>query len=295
MKTLRDPPTSHRARTALLSTLPLLVALGLPSDAQANHLDGCNGIWLEVEAAASCEVVPVEECEVKCTEVSMELVCASRLTTECEGGCVAEASVECRSGCEETCVPSCVEQEAADQPPNCMGLCMSDCQMDCNVTCEGGVCRSQCAQICSSDCHDKCNAEPEPVCEPVCETACWGSCEGSASVDCQISCQSELFTQCEADTSQECVEDCDTSGFAIFCDGQFLASADDLESCAAEIEDSFEIHLEFQAEVEAEASADGWFGCAINPSSRPTLPLGLIAFMGGFAWLRHKQRKLAAA
>ncbi len=266
-----------------------MLTIAFAGDAQASTLDSCNGIWLEVEAAGSCEVVPVEECEVECTEVAMELVCASRLTAECESSCTAEATVECRSGCEETCVPSCTQQVTEEQPPNCMGLCMSDCQMDCNVTCEGGVCRSQCAQICSSDCHDKCDADPEPACEPVCDTACFGSCEGRASVDCQVTCQSELVTQCEIDGSQECVEDCDTSGYAIFCDGQFLASAGDLDACAAEIEDSFDIHLEFKAE--ASASANGLFSCSINPNSSPTSPFGLMACLGGLLWLVRKERR----
>lgn len=270
---------------------PLLMVLAFTNEAHAGHLDSCNGIWLEADAAASCEVVPAESCELECTDVAMELVCASRLTTECEGGCTVDASVECRSGCEETCVPSCTQQEANDQPPNCMGLCMSDCQMDCNVTCEGGVCRSQCAQICSADCHDKCAAAPEPVCDLVCETACWGSCDGRESVECQVSCQSDLFTECEADVSQECTEDCETSGYAIFCDGHFLASAEDLDACATEIEDSFAIALDFELEAEASAKGTGFLRCSVYPNSRPTLPIGLmIACIGGLAWFRRKPR-----
>jgi len=286
------------SRLAILGIGPLAIVMGLASEARANYLEHCNGIVLEVDAAASCQVVPTEQCGVTCEPVAMEKVCASRLTTSCEGNCTVAAEVDCRSGCEVTCVPDCTAQQAEEQPPNCMGLCMSNCQQDCNATCVGGPCRSQCAQICSADCRDKCAAEPEPVCEPVCATACWGSCEGRASVDCQMSCQSETFTVCETDVAQECTTDCESSGAAIFCDGQFLASAADLEACAGDIEAEFSISLDVH--VEADVSVDGkssGFGCSIDPNSnRPRSDFGLMTLLGvGAFWLirvRGKRRAI---
>jgi hypothetical protein len=284
--------TNTNKRVATLGICSLVIILGLVGEARADYLEHCNGIYLEADAAASCKVVPTKECEVKCEPVATENVCASRLTTSCDSNCTVEADVECRSGCKNTCVPNCTAQEGKQQPPNCRGLCMSDCQKDCNEKCEGGHCRCQCAQICSKDCRDKCDSEPEPVCEPLCETACWGSCQGRVNVDCQLSCQSETFTECETTVTQECKKDCKTTGAAIFCDGQFLASADDLEACAEDIDAEFAIHLDVNIEanvsVNSNAAVDGKasdgskdtnvsLGCSIAPnSSRPRSDIGLM-------------------
>jgi MYXO-CTERM domain-containing protein len=187
-----------------------------------------------------------------------------------------------------------------------MGLCMSDCQQDCNTKCADapnqGECRASCAHCCSSDCHDKCDAAPEPVCEPVCETACTGSCEGRANIDCQVSCQSETFVTCKTQVVEECKNECTTTGAAIFCNGQFLATAGDLQACADEIYAEFNVTLDVEvsvecqgdsctAEVDAEGTADGKAGCSAAPA-RPTRSqwgLGLVALAGlGFgAWRRR--------
>jgi MYXO-CTERM domain-containing protein len=280
-------------RMAILGIGPLAIVMGLAGDARANYLEHCNGIVLEADAAASCKVVATEECSVNCVPVAMEKVCASRLTASCTGNCTAAATVECRSGCETTCVPECTTQETGGQPPNCMGLCMSDCQQDCNVTCVGGACRSQCAQICSTDCRDKCAAAPEPVCEPVCTTACEGSCEGRANVDCQVSCQATTFTTCETDIAQECTTDCESTGRAIFCDGQFLASASELEACASDIEAEFSITLDISVAADASIESKG-IGCSIGPNSNHSRSgFGLMSLFGLGALSLIRRRRQA--
>jgi RNA polymerase sigma factor (sigma-70 family) len=55
----------------------------------------------------------------------------------------------------------------------------------------------------------------------------------------------------------------------------------------AEIEESFDIHLEFSGE----ASANGFFSCSIDPNSSPTSPFGLMACLGGLLWLVRKERR----
>jgi hypothetical protein len=291
------PTLSNHKRTKpplrLMLIAPLLLGLAFAGEAKASELEACNGIWLELEAAASCKAVAAEQCSTQCVTTAMERVCASRLTAECRSECVFEADAVCQTSCQETCVPDCVVLEAEQQPPNCMGLCMSDCQQDCNVTCEGGVCRSQCAQICATDCREQCgDNEPEVECEPTCTIACSGSCTGRASVECQVGCQAELFTECETSVSQECTQDCESTGYAIFCDGQFFASAEDLDACAAEIADEFDIHIEFS--VEGEASASGWFGCTVDPEQGDGVPWSLIALAGGLFWLGNTRRAARA-
>src|SRR5262245_3928554 len=119
----------------LPTTSALLVLLAGFGEADAAELEACGGIWLEADAAGSCQVLPTETCTTKCQPVAAEYVCAARLTTQCESTCTATAEVECVSTCTETCNPECDSEEAAGQPPNCMGLCMSDCQQDCDDKC----------------------------------------------------------------------------------------------------------------------------------------------------------------
>jgi MYXO-CTERM domain-containing protein len=264
-------------------------------------------MYLDAAAAASCKVVPTEECTPKCELVAGEKVCAARLTTECAGGCTATASVSCTSSCETSFVPNCTSQSS--QPPNCMGLCMSDCQQDCNAKCSGaadqGECRSSCAQCCSVDCHQQCDAPPAPMCDPTCATACAGSCEGKANIDCQVSCQSSLYTECETEVVEECKNECKNTGAAIFCDGQFLATAGDLQACAAALEAEFKVHLDVTIHAsgscdsdsctgKVDASADSGFGCSVADDRSDAgggMAGGLLALVGlGFLRSRRNRR-----
>lgn len=235
-----------------------LVAVGIAPEARAD-LDACGGVYLEAEAAAKCEVIPTETCTPKCTEVAGEKVCAARLTTTCNGGCTASAELACVSTCSETCVPSCTTTET-DSPPNCNGLCMSDCQQDCTAKCADapnkGECRSSCAQCCSNNCKDQCSSKEETTCAPVCSLACAGSCVAKANIDCQVTCQSDLFTTCKETVVEECKDECTTTGAAIFCDGQFLATAGDLEGCADDLKAEFDIDLDISVAVKAECEDD---------------------------------------
>ena len=296
------------AHRALFSAACALVTFAATADAHANHLEACGGVYMEVSAAASCEVLPTETCTTRCEPVAGEIVCAARLTTQCEQSCTATAEVECVSTCTETCTPVCTEQESQGQPPNCMGLCMSDCQQDCNAACADapnqGECRSSCAHCCSSDCHAQCNAAPEPVCEPVCETACTGSCEGRANIDCQVSCQSGLYASCKTQVVEECKQECTVTGAAIFCSGQFLATGGDLQGCADEIEAEFGVTLDVSVSVQceggsctAEADAAGEGNASLDcsaasdASGRGPWGMALVAMAGlGIAARRRTRR-----
>jgi MYXO-CTERM domain-containing protein len=271
-----------------------LVALSLfvvPATARADHLEACGGVYLEAEAAASCEFVWTEECVERCEPAATEKVCASRLTTTCEADCTLSADAACVTTCDESCVPSCTSES---EPPNCMGLCMSDCQQDCTTACaasdDEGKCRSSCAQVCSNGCHDECDGEPATECTPLCETACTGSCDGRANLGCQVACQSDLYTECEDVVVQECRDECETSGGAIFCDGQFLATGSDPVPCAEELRDAFgaEVDVSVEAAVEGDADVDddgaeGWarglLSCTTTGAPADAA-LGMIALAG---------------
>jgi hypothetical protein len=240
---------------AATTAVPALVLLA-PVEAQADHLEACGGIFLE--ASAQCEVVTTETCKQRCEPVACIKVCASRNFTACEGSCSFSAEVECSGTCNESCVPGC---EQSGEPPNCMGLCMSDCQQDCNAKCEAiddqGECRSSCAHCCSANCDGQCEGQEQTTCEPVCETACTASCDARADLDCQIECQSSMFTVCEEQVVQECERECETSGAAIFCDGQFLATGGDLQACADALLEHFDISLDVDIDIDIDGDGDG--------------------------------------
>lgn len=264
-----------------LATFVMLVAFS--GTARADHLAACGGVVLDADTVASCEFALTEECNEKCEPVATEKVCASRLTETCDSECTSTADDECITTCSETCVPSCTSEEEA---PNCNGLCMSDCQQDCTDACadssEPGQCRSSCAQCCSNGCDDECTGEPAEECAPVCETACAGSCNGRANIVCQVTCQSDLYTVCEEEVVEECKDECNTSGGAIFCDGQFLATGSDPGACADAIQ------TEFGREIDVSAGLDapGLFSCA--GGGAPHAALGLVVLAGSMALRRRR-------
>ncbi len=286
----------HHTLAAVTVAGALLLSLGFAREASAHHLEACGGVWVEIVTA--CEVVRAESCMERCTPVSVEEVCASRLTTTCGQSCTAEADLSCRSGCETTCGTACTAEEIVE-PPNCMGLCMSDCQQDCTVACaidpESSHCRSSCAHICGDACHEKCDPAPVAECDTMCDSACWGSCEASANTECQISCQTERFTTCETEVVEECRSECQATGAAIFCDGQFLA-ADDLQACADELLEELDIRVDVSFGVDAEV--DGDFGCSVGACSiaggglRTAGPAAMmLAFAGACAWRIGRARR----
>jgi len=281
----------------------LLTTFGAVTPARAN-LEACGGVYLDASAAASCEVVPTETCTARCEPVAVELVCAARLTTQCTGGCTATAEASCTSTCEQSCVPECTSQPS--QPPNCMGLCMSNCQQGCTATCadsSGGECRSSCAQCCSVDCHAQCDKQPEPACEPVCAVACSGSCTGKANIDCQVSCQSSLFSSCKTEEVQVCKNECTTTGAAIFCNGQFLASAGNLQACADELQAEFNVTLDVSIAASGScdngvcqgvADAKSELGCSVGTArnaAHSSAAGGLMMLLGLGLWQIRRTRR----
>jgi hypothetical protein len=82
-----------------------------------------------------------------------------------------------------------------------------------------------------------------------------GSCTAEANIDCQIDCQTEQYVECEEEMVETCETECDTTGGAIFCNGQFLA-AEDIEDCADELAAEIEIEVDVRLEVDAEVDID---------------------------------------
>ncbi len=290
-----------------LAAAAFAATFGVSSQANAATLDACGGVWLEGLAEGSCEVVPVQECETRCQTVSAVTVCAARLTTECNSSCTLEASVECEGSCGETCVGDC-STDVEQQPPNCMGLCMSDCQMEATAGCEDtdkhGQCRSSGAHCCADRCRNECDQATETTtCEPVCTSACTGSCDARANLQCQVGCQAERFTTCEETVVEECNTECEQTGAAIFCEGQFLATGGDLEACANDLAASFDFQLDVEIDIDVECSdggceaegegeGDAGVGCGltIDPKGRRSLGGWAVFMLLGLGAWRMRRR-----
>ena len=55
----------------------------------------------------------------------------------------------------------------------------------------------------------------------------------------------------------ECNQECEQTGAAIFCDGQFLASGGDLQACADDLAAQFEISIDVDVAVDVDVDVDG--------------------------------------
>jgi hypothetical protein len=97
---------------------------------------------------------------------------------------------------------------------------------------------------------------PPDECTTTCNTACSGSCSAQANVQCQLDCQAQAYTNREQQMVERCNTSCETTGGAIFCDGQFLNVAN-IDDCAAELAADVDIavNLDVQAAEQVHVSA----------------------------------------
>jgi MYXO-CTERM domain-containing protein len=124
-------------------------------------------------------------------------------------------------------------------------------------------------------------------------------------VQCQLDCQTQVYNDCEQQMVEQCNTECETTGGAIFCDGQFL-NVTDVDDCAAELaaEIDIEVDLDIQADVDVDINPpssssndddddENNFSCAVqggaNPGSSGSAPtlLGLL----GAVWAARRLRR----
>jgi MYXO-CTERM domain-containing protein len=142
-------------------------------------------------------------------------------------------------------------------------------------------------------------------CPETCTKVCDGSCTAQANAQCQIDCQTPVYTTCETSTVERCQTDCETTGGAIFCDGQFL-SASDIDACAAQLSAEFDIQVDVMASVSVTTSGtdsdDGEPKNTINCAVAPMGPTGggpgknhLLALfgLGALGLLSSRRRRRA--
>lgn len=253
---------------SLVSMVFLGGALFVSERAHAGF-DSCGNI--DVRAEATCEVAV--DCEGQCTPVSVTAACDAQLYGECKGTCSGEPPLECTVDCSADCVSKCtVDEPAFDCNTDCKTTCESECTGHCASNADSANCEASCKATCSGECTTKCEAAPgSATCAAKCEASCSGSCTVQKPyVECQATCQGTARAECTADLQGGCKIACEGDG-AVFCDGQYVDSGNNLEECV----DALNAYLSAHVRTEGECSGNQCSGsaevtCSVATPGGPT-------------------------
>jgi modification target Cys-rich repeat protein len=244
---------SIRTAIALVSVAAGAALFFAPSTAHAG-IEACGNI--NVRAEANCKVEAQGGCTVNCTPVKFEAACAGKLEVQCSGAeCKAEASLDCQGSCTGTCEGQCEAKPGSfDCQGSCEGSCNADCSGKCSAEANKGECEASCKATCSGSCSGQCEGTPpEATCEGKCQASCEGSCEGKANIDCQIDCQAKGYAECKASLEGGCKAKCSEPSGALFCDGQYVDTGNNLQNCV----DALNAYLKVKVEASGSAGCDG--------------------------------------
>lgn len=242
---------SLRLLFAAVAVAPLLFV----STVARADLSSCGNI--DVRANARCKVV-VKDCDVQCTPINVTAACAARGQISCDAECKAKSpvTVECTGSCEADCNTRCnVNPGSLDCDADCSASCDGSCSAQCSGESEADGARGRCTASCRGNCSAQCTASctgtrPTADCSGKCTASCRGRCTAEVTNPCQIDCQSNLRVTCEADVQGGCRARCSNPKGALFCDGQFVDTGNNLENCI----DALRAELNIQ--VDASGSAD---------------------------------------
>ncbi len=286
----------RRFTFAALAAIPALLLA--PRVAHAG-LEACNNI--NVRANAQCKVETSGGCTAQCEPTRFEAACAGKLTGQCDGECTATADVQCKGSCEGSCVGQC---QADPGEFDCRGNCTASCGADCEAQCSGsasgntasGSCKAKCEANCGAKCDAQCTATPpSATCEGKCQASCEGSCRAKASAKCQIDCQAKLEGGCKAELEGGCKAKCQQPEGALFCDGQYVDTGNNLQACIDALKATLNIQVQGSASGECSGNqctgeAEGSVSCAASPRTPPVLPgLALLSMVG--AAIARKARR----
>ena len=215
--------------------------------------ESCGHINVSVDA--KCQVETSGGCTASCTPISFEAACAGKLKVSCDGSCNASASVDCTGSCTGSCQASCATNPGTfDCSASCKGTCEADCSGKCSSSGNQSECEASCKASCGGSCDAKCTGTPpSATCEAKCSASCSGSCTAKANVDCQVDCQAKGYVSCKADFEGGCKAKCTTPSGALFCDGQFVDTGDNLQNCV----DALDAYLKEHVKASASAECSG--------------------------------------
>ncbi|NUP13728.1 MAG: hypothetical protein HOW73_47435 [Polyangiaceae bacterium] len=282
-------------RGLLAATFGLGAMLVATQQAHAGDLDACGDFFFDPGGDVECEVVVEGGCEVNCEPVAFQVECSAELYVGCEGECNVDIDVGCTAECEGGCTAEC-EGGEFDCEAYCEGNCYADCDAQCSGDSNSAQCRASCEAGCNAECGASCDIEA-PECEAQCQASCSGECHAEANAECQISCQAEGYVDCEAELQGGCEAACQEPEGAIFCDGQWV-NTDDLDACAAAIQDAFDIEVTGYADASCDgnsctAEAGCTADCAMAPPRSADYTIGMMglgAATVGLAFMRRRRR-----
>ena len=258
--------------------------------AHAQDLADCGNIY--VEASATCELDPPSiDCDVACQPIHLEAACAGEAYLKCEGGCDANIDVGCSGKCEATCDAMC---NADPGEFDCQAYCQADCSGSCQASCQSSAnkseCEASCKGSCTGDCDASCRVRPPKVeCKADCKASCTGSCHAKANVDCQVKCQSKFYVDCKARLTGGCQGQCTSQEGALFCEGNYVDTNNNLDSCVEALRQKLDVQVEGYSEGmcangTCAGEAGGSASCSALPGTRGSpsawLSLGLMAGVG---------------
>lgn len=241
---------------------------------------------IQFGADAKCEVVVEGGCTAKCEPINFTASCSAELYVECDGQCNASASLDCQATCDAQCNADCKVQPAEfDCAASCEADCGASCDAHCAASADSSRCKASCKSTCSGDCSAKCEATPPSAqCDAKCKASCGGSCEAQANVDCQVQCQSKSFAKCEADLQGGCETQCSQPDGALFCDGQYIDTRDQLKQCLDYLEGTLKIDVQGYASGDAScegntctAEGEAGFSCSSAPTRSTPFNAGALA------------------
>ena len=293
---------SSLARLVVVSAVGFAGVLFAPRAAQAApDLSSCGNI--DVRADATCKVQVSGGCMTQCTPIKFEAACAAKFEASCEGTCNVDVSAECTTSCKTKCSADCTAMPAK---LDCAGECRLDCDGTCSAKCASDANSSECQASCKACCGGRCDAKctatpPTATCDAKCDASCQGSCKAQANADCQVKCSSTQYASCKSTLSGGCMTQCSKPEGALFCDGNYVDTGNNLQKCV----DALNAYLNIKVEASASGSSscDGGSceasgtaqakisGCSASPASTPVGGGALLAGIGLAAFAARRRKR----
>jgi hypothetical protein len=136
------------------------------------------------------------------------------------------------------------------------------------------------------------------MCDAKCQASCSGRCDAKATAQCQIDCQAKLEGGCEADLSGGCKAHCSDPNGALFCDGNYVDTGNNLQNCIDALNAILNVKVTASASGNCSGStcqgqANASASCAASPGSTdaaPLAPLGIAALAAAVVGARARRR-----
>jgi len=264
-------------------------------------LEACGNI--DVRAEATCKVETSGGCTAQCEPVRVEAACAGKLYAECNGQCNVAVDAQCTASCTGGCLTKCsADPPKLDCRADCQGTCAADCSGKCGTSENKAECEASCKATCSGKCDGTCTGTPpSATCEAKCQASCTGSCQARANVDCQVSCQSRGYVSCKTTMTGGCKARCEKPEGALFCDGNYVDTGNNLQSCIDALKAALNVKVEASGsssctgnECNADGTAKVTSSCAVASATGAPLSPGLFfGFAGAIAVGAVRRRRRA--